>query len=969
MLRIITSTSEARAKSYFRRGFTRGDYYSEGQEFVGLWWGKTAAKMGLAGAVDIEAYDALCENRHPLTGDSLTPRTRSSRRVGYDFNFAVTKSVSLVHAITGDDRIMQAFVESMRETVDDIEQEMRTRVRTNGRDEDRLTRNLVAAEFVHLTARPVDGMADPHLHGHFFVFNVTWDEAEQRFKAAQLGFIKQDAPYYEALFQNRLARKLRALGYSTVAKGKAFEIAGIPETSLRQFSRRTQRIEEIARKRGIMDAKAKDGLGAASRESKLYGVPLSEMRKQWIAELEPEVYRQIMAMYAKSLEKDQAAQTEAEGAVAFDGIWPNDDLGQTDGANERRALEFALLHCFERQSVVTERKLLETAIRFGVGIVDVQRLQELVRSHSNILRRTHEGREYLTTFEIVAEEAKMLEWVRFGKGTRRPLAPDHLIWDERLNAEQRAAIYHVLDSTDAVVGICGRAGTGKTTTMREAIAALEEAGHRVFVFAPTAEAAHGTLRKEGFAYAETVAMLLSSPALQESIRHTVWWIDEAGLVSGRDMAALARLAQEHNARVILSGDIHQHRAVDRGDALRVLQTHGGLEVATLDQIQRQEGLYREAVEELSAGKIKKAFEKLDALGAIREIDSAKRYRLLAEEYLAARREGDTVRIVSPTHSEIRKATMLVREGLKEAGVLGEERMFDSFRRLNMTKAERADVRSYREGWVIEMVRSTKEHAVGTRLTVEAIESDGLTVVDEQGKKSKLEIVKRSGAFEVCEREEIGIATGDEIRVTKNGRTADGSRLHNASFHTVKGFTELGDLVLDDGQVIPRSFGHITYGYASTSHSVQGKTIDRVLVAESSESFVAANRQQFYVSVSRGRTRVYVFTDDREELLEAVHASSDRLSAIDMGIDQMPGGTRGGNNQLMEPIDIKSGSGRLGNEIPTTAESSRKFFEKLSRQWSPQDCRGKPVETPLPPNELAPSTEQELSEREIDLLSM
>jgi hypothetical protein len=50
------------------------------------------------------------------------------------------------------------------ETMRDIESEMKTRVRKANRDHDRDTGNMVWAEFIHTTSRPVDGVPDPQLH-------------------------------------------------------------------------------------------------------------------------------------------------------------------------------------------------------------------------------------------------------------------------------------------------------------------------------------------------------------------------------------------------------------------------------------------------------------------------------------------------------------------------------------------------------------------------------------------------------------------------------------------------------------------------------------------------------------------------------------------------------------------------------------------------------------------------------------
>src|SRR6202041_2565819 len=104
---------------------------------------------------------------------------------GYDFTFSVPKSVSLLYALTQDKPILEAFRGAVDETMQDIEAEMKTRVRKAGRDENRTTGNAVWAEFIHTTSRPVEGVPDPQLHAHCFVFNCTMDNAsgEQRWKA------------------------------------------------------------------------------------------------------------------------------------------------------------------------------------------------------------------------------------------------------------------------------------------------------------------------------------------------------------------------------------------------------------------------------------------------------------------------------------------------------------------------------------------------------------------------------------------------------------------------------------------------------------------------------------------------------------------------------------------------------------------------------------------------------------------
>src|SRR5205085_9114569 len=144
--------------------------------------------------------------------------TRAERRVGYDFTFSVPKSVSLLYAMSGDQGIMGAFRAAVDETMREIEAEMKTRVRRNGQDTDRGTGNMVWAEFIHTTSRPVDGVPDPQLHAHVFAFNSTWDDRERQWKAGQFRGHKASAPYFQSAFRVRLAGRLQDLGFGVERK-------------------------------------------------------------------------------------------------------------------------------------------------------------------------------------------------------------------------------------------------------------------------------------------------------------------------------------------------------------------------------------------------------------------------------------------------------------------------------------------------------------------------------------------------------------------------------------------------------------------------------------------------------------------------------------------------------------------------------------------------------------------------------
>lgn len=141
---------------------------------------------------------------------------------------------------------------------------------------------------------------------------------------------------------------------------------------------------------------------------------------------------------------------------------------------------------------------------------------------------------------------------------------------------------------------------------------------------------------------------------------------------------------------------------------------------------------------------------------------------------------------------------------------------------------------------------------------------------------------QAARFDVFHSQHLEIAAGDVLRVTRNGTTLDRKhRLNNGQLVTVKTFDSKGNLVLGNGWTVSKDYGFLAHGYVVTSHASQGKTVKRVIIGQSADSMRAASREQFYVSVSRGRERATIFTDDKKALLEAVSRSDDRVAATEL----------------------------------------------------------------------------------------
>ncbi|MCE0496494.1 MAG: AAA family ATPase [Methylacidiphilales bacterium] len=434
-----------------------------------------------------------------------------------------------------------------------------------------------------------------------------------------------------------------------------------------------------------------------------------------------------------------------------------------------------------------------------------------------------------------------------------------------------------------MIAIRGLAGAGKTTMMREAVPAIEAGGHKVFTFAPSAESSRGTLREEGFSNAQTVAHLLKNESLHPQLCGQVLWIDEAGLLSARQMRGIFQLAERQDCRVILSGDTRQHTSVERGDALRLLETYAGLKPAELTEIRRQkDAQYREAVKEFASDNPQGGFAKLDQMGVIKELPVEERYKQLAYDYADAVAYRKSVLVVSPTHAEGEKVTALIREELKQRGNLGaDERKFTRVVNQQWTEAQLSHAPNYRLGLVVQFHQNAPGFTRGQRVTVLEIKDEAVWTKDERGRELKLPL-EQSGRFQVYESHTIALAPKDKIRITQNGFAADGKhRLNNGAVYQVKGFTKDGDLKLSNGWVIGKDYGNLAHGYCQTSHVAQSKTVDCVFVAQSMESFGASSTEQFFVSISRARESVTIYTDDKARLAEAIQSSGARMSAHEL----------------------------------------------------------------------------------------
>jgi len=106
-------------------------------------------------------------------------------------------------------------------------------------------------------------------------------------------------------------------------------------------------------------------------------------------------------------------------------------------------------------------------------------------------------------------------------------------------------------------------------------------------------------------------------------------------------------------------------------------------------------------------------------------------------------------------------------------------------------------------------------------------------------------------------------------------------IKSSILRTVVGIGE-GKIMFDKGEIVRNGAGlHIDQGIAVTSHASQAKTVDQVIVSVPVRAFSQANEAQFYVSMSRARSAMHLFTDSKVALRDAVTRPSKRLSSWEL----------------------------------------------------------------------------------------
>lgn len=878
MLTICIHHQASKLADYHLEHIEKGvlsDYYTEYECPSVRWTGAAAHRFGLEDElVTSEHFERLIKNQHPFTSKQLTPRKKVNARSAFDFVYSIPKSLSILALVIGDERILNAHRDAVHKVLRYMELFVRARVRKGGANEDRTTGNFIAVCFEHLISRE----NDPQVHTHAVIPNITRDETEGTWKAIQAIELFRRRGLFTEVYRSALAQGLHSIGYQTRATKAGFEIAGVPKAVIDTFSKRKIQIDSIAAARGDLNNPAlRAGIARKFRKAKDSSLSIADLRALWEAQLSPEDLARLHSLKAS-----------ANSPLDL----PKPNLPAT--------IDWAARHHFERRSAVRMIDLTTSVLAAERGAFQVDQIEAAITSARDKFITVG---DYVTTNDALAIEQELIATVNAGVGKLSPIN-ESFRFSADLSREQCEVAASLLLCPDRFSILTGPPGARKTSTLRPIVSAAKEAHFHVILLAPSSSATE-TLRKDGFFSALTMQRFLKDKDAQFAAAGELVILDEAGLTSAADMLALTKLAVTHDFRLMVSGDSRQHRSVEAGDALRLLEKYSRIHRAELKTISRQvHPLYLEAVTAFREGNFASGIEILSDLHWVKEVDVDDGYTLLAADYSAAVSLKQSALAVAATWREIALVTEAIRMTERAAGRLtGEDLMVPTLTPLHLTKAERERAPYIPEGSVLIFARKSKlfnrnEHAI-----VVGHLNGFLSIRRSNGEALVIDPVNHAKGFQVFQPQDIPVATGDSLLLRANGQTTSGSRLINGQIVRVKSVKN-GVIQLEDGRSLPPGYQHFAHGYCITSQAAQGKTVDHVFLALDAESASsAATRETLYVGTSRARHSCTIYTDGRPELEAAFSRSSERIAAMELTSQTPPTMSKSSYQKIGRPTRI------------------------------------------------------------------
>ncbi|HHU3266046.1 TPA: AAA family ATPase, partial [Escherichia coli] len=608
-------------------------------------------------------------------------------------------------------------------------------------------------------------------------------------------------------------------------------------------------------------------------------------------------------------------------------------------SDAEQAVNLAIPRAQQGQVYLSEIALLSEAVKSGQPLADVR--TEIARQVSSgaliqLDSVSRVGNRVLVPRVAYEMEKSIIRHIAEGKDAVQPLmalTPASVL--AGLTAGQREATRTVLENTDRFMAIQGYAGVGKTTQFRAVMGALntlsESVRPQVIGLGPTHRAVH-EMREAGVE-ARTLASFLSETrqAIQAGetpdFRNVLFLTDESSMVGNRDMAELYQLVAAGGGRMVSSGDTAQLQAVSTGQPFRLVQQRSAIDTVVMQEIVRQTPALRPAIESIIAGQVETSLRQVDDVSpqqvprqagawipekSVMEIRESKKGQ--EQDNNVAGEQTQTPEQLSPARTDIiaairddwmgrtpeaQQQTLIMaelnadRHAINEAihaarhekGDTGaEERTFTVLEPLRVPDNALRAAETFAEYTGAVAMMNERYWTVA-----DVNPQDGVVTLRNTDGESVLISPQQNTAQDISlfTHRELTLSLGDRVRFTRSD--TDRGYVAN-SLWEVAGFTQEGAIRFRQGEqekiVDPQSMTedrHIDLAYALTVYGVQGASERFAIALTGTEGGRKrmASLESTYVTLSRAKEHVQVYTDNLEDWQQQVRQSDGGKTAHDL----------------------------------------------------------------------------------------
>ena len=848
------------------------------------WRGKLAPTLGYDGPIHQFAYDLASEGKDSY-GRQLRKYQKNSRPAICDLTLNAPKSLSVEALVNGNTVALTSHDRGVESALRFTEQHLLfSQVKRQGQVERVHTDQALIGSFRQRDNRE----GEPHLHTHNVIFNVGQVEGKWRSLANEQ--IYNNKLTIGAIYQNDAAYHLHQAGYRTYwdANGQ-FELAGNPKRLLEEtFAQRTAKLEAYLAEQGLDRERATpkqlDAANRATRNKKAYDLDARSQVSDW---------------------QDQAATA---------GIVPCQPLSRQEldrifqvashPGSPQEIVIAAALRLSENASAFGYMELVREGCRLSSGRYLSSEIQKAVETSKELIAVvSNTPYPSYTTRTILQRESQILDWAIQGKSSYATISDESRAAQAAhkftLNPDQAKALQHIARSQDLITLIQGSAGVGKTRSL----SALKDLmGERSLIGCAVGGLQALALEADSGIRSQTLESLIRTKP-EEFPRDALIVVDEAGVVSNRQMHRLLSRARESNCRILLVGDTKQLSAVEQGNPNRLLQTRAGLETAYISQNMRQKDEQLKAVVDLcEAQRPAEAFDLLNSQGKIREISTEdQRIEALVDDYLTRPLEQRrNTLIMATTHKERATLTKIIRDRLIQQGELsGPALSIEVLQKKDLDKHDLLLADSYQPGDLVRFWRNSGQFDKGElyRVTATDLCQHSVQLIDPEGQTCTLDLYRYKDR-EVFSPQLTELRAGEEMRFTAGRKDHKGKQLQvngqrfrveavDPQTQTIEISTKGKRLTLTK-----EDLRHSDYRWISTVHSLQGATAQYAIFAAGQESGALLSRESWYVAASRAKLEFAVYCSERAQLRELIQFTKAQQPATELIQPLLPTVTRG-----------------------------------------------------------------------------